>query len=167
MGRIDNAKIVKGLVPGKTNDTFVLGEIADARKIAEHSLDAVGRFSEAIIRQEFETAYGLCAEEFKHSFAFKRFVADLQKADKQYEGSPVEWQPERITWIYADEASRNESNKEGDWPKETPKPNKRALVGGWWTSRKSAEGDRGRSVFFWMTEEAEGYRIAKIKQYQQ
>ena len=95
----------------------------------------------------------------------KRFVTELAKADAEYGGKPISYFPEHITWIYADEASRKESNKEGDWPKDTPKPNKRALVGGWWTVKKTAEGDFGRSVFFWVTEEAEGYRIAKFQQY--
>jgi hypothetical protein len=167
MTRLERAKLVKGLVPGKTTDTFVLGDVPGARKIAERSLEVVGQFSEAIIKQDIETAYGLCANEFRCSFGLKRFVTDLERADKQYEGKPIAWHPERITWIYEDEASRSESNKEGDWPKETPKPNKRALVGAWWTSRKAPEGDFGRSLFFWVTEESEGYRIAKFKQYQQ
>ena len=72
---------------------------------------------------------------------------------------------ERITWIYADAASRKKSNVDGDWPKDTPKPNKRALVGTFWLVDKSKK--RGRSVFFWVTEEAKGYRIAKFKQYLQ
>ena len=167
MPHINDAEIVKGLVPGKSNDTFVLGDILVARKIAERSLDVVRRFSEAIIQQNIEAAYALCANEFRCSFSVKRFVSDLQKADAQYCGTPIRFSPDRITWIYADEASRKESNKQGDWPKETPKPNKRALVGGSWGTRMTAEGEVGRSVFFWVTEETEGYRIARFKQYQQ
>jgi hypothetical protein len=167
MGRIDDAKLVKGLVPGKTTDTFVLGGEAEARKIARQSLEVVQRFSEAVIKQDIETAYALCANELISWMSVQRFVTELAKADKQYCGKPISYFPERITWIYADDASRKESNTEGDWPKDTPKPNKRALVGGWWTAQKSAEGELGRSVFFWVTEEAEGYRIAKFKQYQQ
>ena len=167
MANINDAEIVKGLVPGKSNDTFVLGDIATARKIAERSLDLVRRFSDAVIKQDIETAYGLCANEFRCSFSINRFVTDLHKADEQYSGKPIGFTPERITWIYADETFRKGSNKEGDWPKDTPKPNKRALVGGSWATGKTADGDIGRSVFFWVTEEAEGYRIAKFKQYQQ
>jgi len=167
MANPNDAKIVKGLVPGTTNDTSVLGDVAEARNIAERSLDVVRRFSEAIIKQDIETAYGLCANEFRCSFGIKRFVTDLQTADEQYSGKPISYTPQRITWIYADEASRKESNKEGVWPKDTPKPNKRALVGGWWTAQKTSEGEFGRSVFFWVTEEAEGYRIAKFRQYHQ
>jgi len=37
---------------------------------------------------------------------------------------------------YCDEASRDRSNKDGDWPKETPKPNKRAIAFGWFTDQK-------------------------------
>jgi len=167
MGRIDDAKLVKGLVPGKKTDTFVLGDEAEARKIAKHCLEVVQRFSEAIIKQDIEAAYGLCANELRCRMSVQRFVTELAKAEAEYSGKPISYFPERITWIYADEASRKESNKEGDWPKDTPKPNKRALVGGWWTAQNTAEGEFGRSVFFWVTEEAEGYRIAKFKQYHQ
>jgi hypothetical protein len=144
----NDAKIVKGLVPGTTNDTSVLGDVAEARNIADRSLDVVRRFSEAIIKQDIETAYALCANELRCSFGIKRFVTDLHTADEEYSGKPISYTPQRITWIYADEASRKESNKEGGWPKNTPKPNKRALVGGWWTAQKTSEGEFGRSVFF-------------------
>jgi hypothetical protein len=167
MPSINDAEMMKGLIPGNNKETFVLGDIAIARKIGERSLDVTRRFSDAVIKQDIETAYALCANEFRCSFGVKRFVTDLRKADEEYGGKPISFTPERITWIYADEHFRKESNKAGDWPKETPKSNKRALVGGWWTAQKTAEGEFGRSVFFWVTEEAEGYRIAKFKQYQQ
>jgi hypothetical protein len=167
MGRIEDAKLVKGLVPGKKTDTFVLGEEAEAREIARQSLDVVQRFSEAVIKQDIETAYGLCADELRCWMSVQRFVTELTKADAQYSGKPISYSPERITWVYADDASRKESNKEGDWPKDTPKPNKRSLVGGWWTAQKTADGAFGRSVFFWVTEEVEGYSIAKFKEYHQ
>jgi len=164
---IADAKVVTGLVPGSDDDTYVLGDVDEARKIAERSLDVARRFSEAIIKRDIETAYALCANEFRCSFGIKRFVSNLEKADGEYSGKPISYTLKHITWIYADEASRKQSNKEGDWPKETPKPNKRAYVGGWWTAQKTKEGEFGRSVFFWVTEEPEGYRIAKFKQYHQ
>jgi hypothetical protein len=167
MSKIEDAKLVKGLVPGKKTDTFVLGDIAEARKIAERSLEVVKCFSDAVIKQDIEAAYALCANELRCWMSVQRFITELAKADAEYSGKPISYFPERITWIYADENSRKESNKEGDWPKDTPKPNKRALVGGWWIAQKTAEGEFGRSVFFWVTEEAEGYRIAKFKQYHQ
>jgi hypothetical protein len=167
MSKIEDAKLVKGLVPGKNTDTFVLGEVTEARKIGERSLEVVKRFSDAVIKQDIEAAYALCANELRCWMSARRFVTELAKADAQYSGKPISYFAERITWIYADEDSRKESNKEGDWPKDTPKSNKRALVGGWWTAQKTAEGEFGRSVFFWVTEEAEGYRIAKFKQYHQ
>src|SRR5213076_13730 len=89
MANINDAEMVKGLVPGTKTDTFVLGDVVIARKIAEHSLDLVCRFSEAVIKQDIETAYGLCANEFRCSFSVKRFVTDLQKADEQYSGKPI------------------------------------------------------------------------------
>jgi hypothetical protein len=167
MGKMEEAKLVKGLVPDKKTDTFVLGDLDEARKIAEHSLEVVQQFCEAVIREEIETAYGLCAKELQLRMSLQQFVARLAKADDEHGGKPISYFPERITWVYADEASREESNKEGDWPKNTPKQNKRALVGGWLTAQMTAEGEIGRSVFFWVTEECEGYRIAKFKQYVQ
>jgi len=132
MASINDAEMVKGLVLGNKNDTFVLGDVGVARKIAESSLEVARRFSDAVIKQDIETAYALCANEFRCSFSVKRFVIELRKADEQFGGKPI-----------------------------------RALVGGWWTAQKTAEGDFGRSVFFRVTEETEGYRIAKFKQYQQ
>jgi hypothetical protein len=167
VGKLDDAALVKGLVPGTSADTFVLGDLAEARRIAEHALEVAGRFSQAVIRQDFEAAHGCCADEWQRAAALKKFVADLRKADEKHAGAPIEWRPERITWIYADPAWRDESNREGDWPKDTPKQNKRALLSGWWTSATTADGDVGRSVFFWITEQADGYRVAKLKQYQQ
>jgi hypothetical protein len=81
MNKLADAKVVKGLVPGSDTDTYVLGDVDEARKIAERSLDVVRRFSEAIIRQDIETAYALCANEFRCSFGIKRFVTNLQSAD--------------------------------------------------------------------------------------
>lgn len=167
MLKITDAKNVKGLVPGNNNGTYVLGDEAEARKIAHQSLEVVRRFSEAVIKQDIETAYGLCANELRCWMSVKRFVTELDKADAEYGGKPISYCLERITWIFADDAFRKKSSKDGDWPKETPKPNKRAMVGGWWTAQKTAEGELGRSVFFWVTEEAEGYRIARFQQYHQ
>ena len=128
MIKIEDAKLVKGLVPGKKTDTFVLGDLAEARKIAERSLAVVKQFSEAVIRQDIEAAYRLCANELRCWMSVQRFVTELAKADAHYNGKPISYFPERITWIYADEISRKETNKEGDWPKDTPRPNKRALT---------------------------------------
>lgn len=155
---------VKGLVPGSDEGTWVLGDVSAAHGIAEQALEVVKRFSEAVIRQDIEAAYGLCANELRSWMGVKRFISELEKANRQFTGKPLKYWPEQITWIYADEAARKESNKEGEWPKDTPKPNKRALVRGWWTDRKSEVGESGRSVFFWVTEEPEGYRIAKFHQ---
>jgi hypothetical protein len=158
---------VKGLVPGNDSATSVLGNVAEARKIAASSLEVARRFSEAVIQEDIETAYGLCANELRCWMSVKRFVTELARADAEYNGKPISFTLGRVTWIYADEAARKGSNKEGEWPKDTPKQNKRALVGGWWTAQQTAQGELGRWVFFWVTEEAEGYRIAKFEQYHQ
>src|SRR4051794_30714574 len=104
MNRIEDAKMVKGLVPGKKTDTFVLGGVAEARKIAERSLEVVKRFSGAVIKQDIETAYGLCANELRCWMSVQRFVTELAKADAEFGGKAISYFPERITWIYADEA---------------------------------------------------------------
>ena len=65
MPKIEDAKLVKGLVPGTKTDTFVVGTLTEARQIAKSSLDVVNRFSEAVIKQDIETAYGLCANELR------------------------------------------------------------------------------------------------------
>jgi hypothetical protein len=158
---VPHAEIV-GLA-GNKDRTSVLGDPKDAKMIAKQSLDVVKRFSKAVFNQDVETAYALCANELKSWMSVKRFVTELQKADARFGGPAVELVVERITWIYADEASRKRSNSDGDWPKDTPKPNKRALVGGFWFNDKKKK--RGRSAFFWVTEEAEGYCIAKFDQY--
>src|SRR4051812_26184637 len=157
VGKLDDAQLVKGLVPGTRTDTFVLGDLAEAKRIAEHALDVATRFSEAVIRQDPEAAYQYCADEWKKAAPLKKCIAELHKADEKYAGKPVAWRPERITWIYAEPTWREESNKEGDWPKDTPKQNKRALVGGSWTTGRTEQGESGRSVFFWVTEQTDGY----------
>jgi hypothetical protein len=150
---------------GNDEFTTVLGDPKDARGIAERSLDVVRRFSEAVFKKDLETAYGLCANELRTWMSVKRFFTELQKADAQFGGPAVDLMIERITWIYGDEPSRQRSNSDGQWPKETPKSNKRALVGTFWFTDKQER--QGRWVFFWVTEEAEGYRIAKFSQYLQ
>jgi hypothetical protein len=150
---------------GNDNSTTVLGDPKDARTIAKRSIDLVQRFSRAVFKQDLETAYGLCANELRTWMSVKRLFTELQKADEQFGGPAVDLMIERITWIYADEASRQRANSNGDWPKDTPKSNKRALVGAFWFTDKAKE--HGRSAFFWVTEEADGYRIARFKQYVQ
>lgn len=56
-------------------------------------------------------------------------------------------------------------NNNGDWPKDTPRPNKRAIVGTFWFTNPAK--NEGRWVMLWVTEEAEGFRIAKFNQYLQ
>jgi hypothetical protein len=118
-------------------------------------------------RQELEAAYQCCADEWKKAAPLKKFIAELDKANTKYAGKPVACKLERITWIYAEPKWREESNAEGDWPRDTPKQSKRALVGGWWTTGTTGQDESGRSVFFWITEQTDGFRVAKLKQYQQ
>jgi len=150
---------------GNKESTSVLGDPKAARSIAKHALDVVRRFSKAVFKQDIESAYELCANELRCGMSVDQFVASLKRADSRFCGPAVDLVVEHIPWIYADAASRKRSNADGDWPKETPKPNKRALVGAFWLADKTKR--RGRSVFFWVTEEAEGYRIAKFKQFLQ
>jgi hypothetical protein len=150
---------------GNDEGTDVLGDAKNAKKIATQSLAVVKKFSKAVFKQDIETAYALCANELRTWMSVQRFVTELKKADARFGGSAVDLTIERITWIYADDAARQRSNSDGQWPKDTPKSNKRALVEAFWfTDRKE---EQGRSAFFWVTEEAEGYRIAKFDQYLQ
>jgi hypothetical protein len=150
---------------GNKETTTVIGDPKGAKQIAKQSLEVIRQFSKAVFEQDIETAYGHCAKELRTRLNAKRFVTELQKADTQFGGPAVDLMVERITWIYADEASRQRSNSNGDWPKDTPKSNKRALVGAFWFTNKKEQ--RGRWTFFWVTEEADGYRIAKFNQYLQ
>ena len=149
---------------GNDESTNVLGDPKDAHKIAAATLDVVKQFVEAIIKQDVETAYGLCANELRGWMSIKRFVSALDESDTEFEGKPIEFSVESITWIFCDDSSRQSSNKEFEWPKDTPNPNKRSFVQGWITHLKNSEGDFGRQIEFWVTEETEGYRIAKFKQ---
>lgn len=150
---------------GNKESTSVLGDPKDAKQIAKQSLELVQRFSKAVFKQDIEEAYVLCANELRQNMSVKQFVNKLDWANSHYGGPAVDLAVERITWIYADAASRKRSNADGDWPKETPKPNKRALVGTFWFTAPKEK--RGRWAFFWVTEETGGYRIAKFKQYLQ
>lgn len=157
-------KYITGLA-GNDEETGVRGDPKDAKKIARQSLDVVTRFSKAVFKQDLETAYGLCANELRTWMSVKRLFTELQKADAQFGGPAVDFVIERVAWIYADEPSRQCSNSDGQWPKDTPKSNKRATVGTFWFTNPKEQ--QGRWVFFWVTEEAEGYRIAKFNQYLQ
>ncbi|MGN6555950.1 MAG: hypothetical protein ACTHLW_19760 [Verrucomicrobiota bacterium] len=150
---------------GNKETTTVIGDPTGAKAIAKSSLDAVRQFSKAVFKQDMETAYKLCANELRAAMSVEQFVAGLKRSDSRFGGPAIDMVVERITWIYGDAGSRKKSNASGDWPKDTPKPNKRALVGTFWFVEKSQK--RGRWVFFWVTEEAEGYRIAKFMQYLQ
>jgi hypothetical protein len=99
--------------------------------------------------------------------SINQFVAALASADAQFGGPAAWYEGDEIRWLYADEPSRQYANSNGDWPKDTPKPNKRAMVSGYMAVRKSEEGTHGRYIQFWVTEEPEGYRVTKMKQYDQ
>jgi hypothetical protein len=72
---------------GNDNFTTVLGDPKDARTIAQRSIDVVQRFSQAVFKQDLETAYGLCANELRTWMSVKRLFTELQKADEQFGGS--------------------------------------------------------------------------------
>lgn len=145
--------------------TTVIGDPRDAMTIAKASLTVVRQFSKAVFKQNIASAYSICANELRTATSIEKFAGGLKQSDARFGGPAVDLMVERITWIYADAAARKKSNATGDWPKDTPKPNKRALVATFWFVDKSQK--RGRSVLFWVTEEADGYRIAKFKQYLQ
>jgi hypothetical protein len=156
---------VQGLA-GNTEFTKVLGDPEKSPEIAKRAMDVAARFSSAVFKQDLEAAYGLCANELRTWMSVKRFFTELQKADHTYGGKAVECKIERVATIWADAVSRQKTgNKQGDWPKDTPRPNKRATVGTFWFTDPA--NNVGRWAFFWVTEEAEGYRIAKFNQYLQ
>jgi len=164
--------MAKALIPqtkiaglaGNDESTNVLGDPKDAKKIADATLDVVKRFTEAVIKQDIEAAYGLCANELRCWMSVQRFVSALDESNAEFNGKPLEFNVENITWIFCDDLSRQGSGKDFEWPKDTPKPNKRAVVYGWITDLKNNDGEFGRQIEFWVTEEAEGYRIAKFRQ---
>jgi hypothetical protein len=166
MGASEDIQSVSGLVPGIESTASVVGDIDEARKIARHSLDVVKQFSEAVIRGDVEQAYALCANELRNSMSVKRFVTELQKQDDEWGGKPIDYSPQRIVWIYASEQARKRSNKDHAWPKDTPKPSKRAMLNGWWATERPEGGQEfGRPLTFWVSEEEDGYRIAKFRPY--
>jgi hypothetical protein len=150
---------------GNKKSTTVVGAPKDAKVIAMQSLDVVQKFSRAVFKQDLEAGYKLCANELRTIMSVEQFAALLKSADSKYGGPAVDLIVENITWIYADAEARKKSNSSGDWPKATPKQNKRSLIAAFWLSDKELKS--GRSIFFWITEETEGYRIAKFKQYLQ
>lgn len=166
MSTAEEVRRVSGLVPGNDSVTSVAGDVEAARYIAIHALDVVKRFSEAVIGQDIEQAYALCANELRVAIGVDQFASELQKQDDQWGGKPIEYEPQRIVWVYESERSRKRSNKDHDWPTSTPKLNKRAMLNGWWTTEKPA-GMRavGRPLTFWVSEEEGHYRIAKFQPY--
>jgi hypothetical protein len=156
---------IQGLA-GNNEYTAVWGDPKEAKLIAKGAMDIVQRFSTAVFKQNIETAYGLCATELRSRMSVKRLVTELEKADRNYGGKAVACKIERVSHIEADELARQKSgNTRGNWPKDTPKSNKRATVGTFWFTNPSE--NKGRWAMFWITEEADGYRIAKLNQYLQ
>jgi len=150
---------VTDILPG-LGKTRVLGGVNVAWSIAQQAVAVVERFSQAVIDRDFSAAYNLCATEFHARVTLETFGQLIAKGEEFAQGKFVEFSVDKITWIYADENSRNESNKDGQWPKDTPKQNKRCYVGTFWFCNKDAE--QGCYGFFWITEERDGYKVAKF-----
>ena len=156
---------VQGLA-GNKEFTRVYGDSKNAPAIAKSAMDVVQCFSAAVFKLDIETAYALCANELRNWMSVKRFISDLEKADQRFGGRADECKIERIASIEADENVRQKrGNNNGDWPKDTPRTNKRAIVGTFWFTNLAK--NEGRWVMLWVTEAAEGYRIAKFNQYLQ
>lgn len=152
------------LVSDNDNTTTVFGDPKAAKTTAKSCLNVIDQFSKAVFKGDIETAYGLCANELRSWMSIKRFVTTLRKADAEFDGAAVDWAVEYVAAIWADEASRVHTSSEG-WPKDTPKLNRRGTVCAFWFTNK--EKNEGRWAFFYVTEEAEGFRIAKFNQYLQ
>ena len=152
---VEVTDIIKGM--GKTR---VLGDVNAAWAIAEQSVDVIERFSEAAVRRDYFAAYGLCCPEFRARNTLDRLVALVGEGEKLARGPFVDFSVDKIFWIFADEASRNRSNKVGQWPKDTLKKSKRCCAGSFWFSNKETQ--VGWNAEFWVTEESDGYKIAKF-----
>ena len=156
---------IQGLA-GNKEFTRVYGDPKSAPAIATSAMDVVQRFSVAVFKQDLETAYALCANELRGWMSIKRFFTELQKAVQHFGGKAVECKIERIASIEADaDVRQKRGNNNGDWPKDTPRANKRAIVGTFWVTNPATS--EGRWVMLWVTEESEGYRVAKFNQYLQ
>jgi len=155
---------VKGLA-GNDETTLVIGVLDDAANIAKRAISVVQEFSSSIFKRDLGRAHDLCADELRRWMTPKRFQGALAKADGQFGGAAVECVVERLNLLYADEAARQITNKQGFWPKDTPKTNKRATVGAFWFTHPAER--RGRWVALWVTEQEDGYRIAKFQQHLQ
>jgi hypothetical protein len=155
---------VAGLA-GNQEPTTVLGAPDAAPAIARESLELVHKFSAAVFSDDLETAYALCANELRSWMSVKRLHTELTRGDKRYGGKPLDCEIERIKCIYADQAAREKARADAGWPKDTPSMNRRAIVIAYWKTRSAEAG--GRWIAFWVTEEAEGYRVAKFTQFVQ
>lgn len=142
----------------------VMGDPAGAGPIFEQAVATVNHFCYVICHQDYETAYELLASETKAWMSFKRFLSTLDHADSEFGGKPVDYLVERMG-ICADEAARKLSNRDGGWPKDTPKQNKRAGAGVFWIKKPGTK--EGCWGALWITEENGGYRIAKFSHFLQ
>src|SRR2546422_3595810 len=138
MSNIDDSLEVTDIIKG-IGKTRVLGDLNAARGIAEQAVDVVEQFSKAVVRREYPAAYDLCATEFRARTTLDRFSALIREGEEFARGQFVDFSVDKITWILADEASRGRDNKDGQWPKNTPKQNKRCYVGTFWFCNKEAE----------------------------
>jgi len=159
MGKLDDSTGVTDIIPG-IGKTRVLGDVNVARAIAQQAVALVERFCHAVVHRDYPVAYGLCAAEFRARATLERFTELIAKGEEFAQGNFIDFSVDKITWIYADDVSRNESNKDGQWPKDTPKQNKRCYVGTFWFCNKDTQ--EGCYGLFWITEEKDGYKAAKF-----
>jgi hypothetical protein len=143
----------------------VIGKPIAVRPIFERSVAVVNQYCHAIVTHDYASAYNLLASEMKAWMSFKRFLSDLERADRRFGGKPISFTVERVSYIYGDDEASSGSNREGDWPKDTPKQNKRAIVVVFWTNNASTQ--EGCWGTLWITEESRGYRIAKLSHFLQ
>jgi hypothetical protein len=159
MSILDDIVEVTAIIQGM-GKTRVLGDVNAAWAIAVQAVDVIERFSEAAVRGDYSAAFGLFSPEFRARTTLDRFVALVGEGEKFARGPFVDFKVDKIFWIFADEASRNRSNKVGQWPKATPKKNKRCCAGAFWFSNKDTQ--VGWNLEFWVTEESDGYKITKF-----
>ena len=131
--------------------------------IVERSIELIQRYSGLIGRGDFESAYRLTAAGLRAWMSLKRFANEHERAAKIYRGPALDYLIYKFQFIYSDAAAQRKSTTDEGWPKKTLKEERRSCVTGFWIRDRAAQ--TGCAGGFLISEERDGYRIAKFTFY--
>lgn len=140
------------------------GNPSRAPAVVECSIALARRYSEALARGDFESAYAMTDAGLRAAMDFADFVDGHRQAERRYGGPVLELRIERLAYVLTDEEARRHSatGPEG-WFKGTSKENRRCRLVGFCVRDRTTQ--HGCRAALWVSEENGEYRIANFDFY--